>query len=373
MELNTATARLLEPLYAAVSDDANWPGFLDELCRQCRGDVSVLFLHDYAHGDVPYFLGQGMDEALQRDYVCRLGAMNPWVAEQQHMPEGSVVLSHRLASDAFICRTEYFADFMRPLDLRHAVGSNIVKSEGRTVKMGVVRSRRRGPMGEREARLFTALMPALQSAVRLRGRLEALHARSRVDRQLLEGLATGVVLLDRRLAVCAMNAAAQAIVDEGDGLRVDAQGRLRAGAEPDQRWLDQATSAAATLDAPGRPRLRTLQRPSGRRGLTLEVEPVRHTPMALAERAVFAVFVTDPERRIDDLGARLVALLGLTPAEARLTARLAEGLSLGEAAVQLGISEGTARFVSKRVFAKTGTRGQADLLRLVLRSGASRR
>ncbi len=60
------------------------------------------------------------------------------------------------------------------------------------------------------------------------------------------------------------------------------------------------------------------------------------------------------------------SLYGLTPAEARLTSRLvAEGLLI-DAAESLGITEQTARTTIKHVFAKTGTKGQVDLVRLVL-------
>ncbi|MFN3933158.1 MAG: alpha/beta fold hydrolase [Parvibaculum sp.] len=54
---------------------------------------------------------------------------------------------------------------------------------------------------------------------------------------------------------------------------------------------------------------------------------------------------------------------GLTPAEARLAARLKEGLSLKEAAEELGISVNTARNQIKSVFEKLGVNRQSDLIR----------
>ncbi|WP_293339607.1 alpha/beta fold hydrolase [Parvibaculum sp.] len=54
---------------------------------------------------------------------------------------------------------------------------------------------------------------------------------------------------------------------------------------------------------------------------------------------------------------------GLTPAEARLAARLRFGLSLKEAAEELGISVNTARNQLKSVFDKLGVNRQADLVR----------
>ena len=67
---------------------------------------------------------------------------------------------------------------------------------------------------------------------------------------------------------------------------------------------------------------------------------------------------------------QLEHLWALSPSEARLTAAIANGLSLVEAAEELGLTTETARNYSKRVYAKTGARGMADLVRLALTSVA---
>ncbi|TPG46508.1 helix-turn-helix transcriptional regulator [Sphingomonas glacialis] len=69
-------------------------------------------------------------------------------------------------------------------------------------------------------------------------------------------------------------------------------------------------------------------------------------------------------------GADLLRLLfDLTPAEARLVRNLVEGNALGDAAVLLGIADGTARTHLRNVFLKTGVRRQAELVRLLLGLG----
>jgi DNA-binding CsgD family transcriptional regulator len=62
---------------------------------------------------------------------------------------------------------------------------------------------------------------------------------------------------------------------------------------------------------------------------------------------------------------RLVTLYKITPAEARLAARLAALRTVEEAADDLGVSVSTARSQLKSVFAKTGTRSQSELLMLL--------
>lgn len=57
----------------------------------------------------------------------------------------------------------------------------------------------------------------------------------------------------------------------------------------------------------------------------------------------------------------------LTPAQAQLAALLHDGASVKQAASQLGITEGSARQYLRRIFAKTGTNRQIDLIRRISR------
>jgi pimeloyl-ACP methyl ester carboxylesterase/DNA-binding CsgD family transcriptional regulator/PAS domain-containing protein len=66
-------------------------------------------------------------------------------------------------------------------------------------------------------------------------------------------------------------------------------------------------------------------------------------------------------RRELSLGG-LISQYALTPAEARLTQQLAQGLTLDAYAVEQGISSSTARTQLKAVFAKTGVSRQAELI-----------
>lgn len=63
-------------------------------------------------------------------------------------------------------------------------------------------------------------------------------------------------------------------------------------------------------------------------------------------------------------GETIAALFDLTPAETRVYTAIADGRTLGETAKKLGISLATAKTHLLRLFAKTGTRRQAELVRL---------
>ncbi|MFN4354560.1 alpha/beta fold hydrolase [Parvibaculum sp.] len=94
-------------------------------------------------------------------------------------------------------------------------------------------------------------------------------------------------------------------------------------------------------------------------------------PDALRRRLGFAqpapdgaiVFVAPDREAATDEAHMYRETFGLTPAEARLSARLKDGLSLRGAAEELGISINTARNQIKSVFEKLGVNRQSDLIR----------
>src|SRR3989344_759198 len=61
-------------------------------------------------------------------------------------------------------------------------------------------------------------------------------------------------------------------------------------------------------------------------------------------------------------------MFGLLPSEARLAWLLAQATSIRDAAATLGLSEETARNYSKKIYAKTGASGHAELVRVIMTS-----
>jgi DNA-binding CsgD family transcriptional regulator len=106
----------------------------------------------------------------------------------------------------------------------------------------------------------------------------------------------------------------------------------------------------------------------------------------LAENPSLELLIQPADSRGDDMAMKVAAfgfvresvvlppgmadlvetLLNVSPSEARLATMLSMGNSLTEAAANLGLTIETVRNYSKRLYARTGTRGQSDLVRLVL-------
>src|SRR5262249_12175110 len=112
-----------------------------------------------------------------------------------------------------------------------------------------------------------------------------------------------------------------------------------------------------------------LQRPSLRRPLAVVVAPLEaRVAWFLAYSPAVIVFVSDPEQsRCVPLPDQLRAVFGLTRTEALVAVGIFQGERVKAAADALGIGRTTARTHLQRVFGKTGTRKQAELVRIIAR------
>ncbi|WBU52621.1 LuxR C-terminal-related transcriptional regulator [Paracoccus sp. SCSIO 75233] len=104
--------------------------------------------------------------------------------------------------------------------------------------------------------------------------------------------------------------------------------------------------------------------PASRTGQHLFVATIAVTPEDNLE-PVFAALIF-PSAHAGLLGAELVAdAIGLTPAEAKLAALLAEGLRPDEIGSAMGIAKPTVNYHLRNIYQKCGYSRQSDLINML--------
>ena len=204
----------------------------------------------------------------------------------------------------------------------------------------------------------------------LKSRLQAAELERQVFAGVMDRLLVGVLILDDAGQPVCVTPAAREMLDQADGLRLRGTHLHAAGAAED-RDLQQAIRDAIALARNGSgssARALSVSRPSGLRDLGIVIQAL---PAAdVAARPSIAIFIRDPERTVAVENEALRHLFGLTPAEAEVARKLAEGLSLEQAAQSLHISRNTARAHLRSIFSKSGITRQSDLVRILLNSAA---
>lgn len=180
---------------------------------------------------------------------------------------------------------------------------------------------------------------------------------------------TGAILLDSRGSILEINEQAKRLLARHTGLLRSGE-QVTAELPGDALRLAEAIRAVVAAALTGQriaPRQLSVRRGEGGAALHLSV-------MRPFEAAALKIDPGDPTVLLLVVDPRAAAapvtgvcsLYGLTPAQSRLTRRLVEGESLAEAAAVLGLTCETARTYLKQVFAKTGVRRQANLVRMML-------
>lgn len=137
-------------------------------------------------------------------------------------------------------------------------------------------------------------------------------------------------------------------------------------ADPAANALFQETIAASRFARQPLVRSIPVKPSNGRAPAVVHVLPLRRAAHDIFSGADILVVATEISTGANVPPFRLLSgLFDLTPSEARLAAALASGRSLKQAAAEMGIGFGSARTYLARIFSKTGTNQQSQLVALL--------
>jgi DNA-binding CsgD family transcriptional regulator len=178
----------------------------------------------------------------------------------------------------------------------------------------------------------------------------------------LDHLSAGVALLDRKLHVQFANKAFRAMANDG---ALALRGRTLSSSWPSSaRQFDRMTRSAL-LGAPGG--TMAIPHPDDGRLITILVTPARRSEfdeLRVRDSAAI-IFMLDPARPSTLPPVWIMDAYQLTMAEAQVALQASLGRSVSDIAVRLKVSPNTVKTHLRRVFAKTGVRGQAELVGLI--------
>ena len=221
--------------------------------------------------------------------------------------------------------------------------------------------------GASQIAMITTLLPHIRQFVRVRQALVRAQAGDTTVTALLETPRIGVVHLDRRGRILAVNDRARSLFRHGVGLS-DEEGVLQARAPDDQgrlaRLVAEALPTSGAVPVSGS---MLLGRVSGLPLLVVHVTPVGVPQPDYGARPVAAlVLIVEPGHhpRLDP--ALVARTLGLTPDESQVAVWLADGQRVRDMALTTGLTDGAIYWHLKQIYQKLPISRQVDLVRLVL-------
>ena len=367
--------RLIDRIYeAAVSPEA-WNHFVAEL-SQAYGGAAVLLALNFPPA-APQRYGVGLIEEFRDSYLEHMVKGLPW---------SSVVLDHYMGRfgdggevfpDVDLRRSGFYTAWMKPQKLAPVWPMVHTLSLDKGVPAGgliLFRPQRGKPFDEDDFAFGDLLVPHLSRALNVYRTLSGVERERIALAEVVDRLPTGVIVLDAQRRPVVTNRSADRIIGLQDGFGIGPNGPYASAARENAAM--QKLIADALEAAPGRELevsgFMAIPRPSERRAFTAWIAALMAAPAGSAGGdAVIALFISDPEAGQVSATEVLETVYSLTRAEAELVRLLSQGHSLDTVAELRGITMNTARSHLKRVFAKTDTKRQGELVRLVLTGVAS--
>jgi DNA-binding CsgD family transcriptional regulator len=362
-----ALLQLVDAVYSAVFDDSAWQAAMEGIVEATGGIGGALAVQDMATHRLQSAVWVG-DAAsrLGSRYEEHVAAQNVLWQRTASAPVGSVFTDNAVLPGNGVRKFGFFHEVMRPLGIGNVMAAIVHRDGTLSGTATILRAFDRPDFTEDEQRLMRRLGPHLARAMQLRQRLETAELERAAAASALERLGCALLLVDPR-GVSVGNPAAERILERGDGLRLR-RGALECDDHRDTIALADALRRAAEGEGCGA--VLAVSRRSGLRPFSVVVTPLLAVPGWTGPAVM--VLVTDPEEAGPPPAEVLQRIYGLTRAEARTAVAIVGADGTKDVAERLGASPATVRTHLQRVFDKTGTHRQSELVRLVLAHGRVR-
>lgn len=337
-----------------------WQTFLDRLrTRTGASYAEIAFrLPDQPQGDViRLYSGRAATPELARLYIEHAWQHDPLAYFE--LREERVYALQDLFQPGNMAHEAYRREIFAPLGIDAVRIVRVTEPGGLSAWINITRGG--ADFTPSDGALLSRIVPHFRRSLRAYAEIERQKRRASMAAEVMARLNFGWLRLDSKGVVLEESPEATRLLQHGAGLRRTRSGRLIA----DDPSVDRKLSAALRSVAEGShkaPRALNVSSDPWVDLLLVPAAPDPHHPAACV------AYLQGDSRSLAGRHEQLAELFGLLPSEARFALALARGLSIAEAGASLGLTIETARNYSKKVYAKMGARGQADLIRFILTS-----
>ena len=279
-------------------------------------------------------------------------------------PHGQIVSIPDLVNFDEYRRGRFYQEWMQPQGSSDAANVVLEKSNANCpVMMTVLSGRRMVDAGMKHR--MSLIVPHASRALLVNRAISAKLTLATALADVLDNLSSGIFLLDSGCHLVHANASGHALLEADDVVRLVAGQLVASSSEANQMLRDSFAARGVPSIAAGGQAIPLLS-PKGERYVA-HILPLSSVLRNGSERscdAVGAVLLRKVALGGQSYGELIARTFDLTPAELRVFLSIVEVGGVPETSAALGIAETTVKTHLHRVFAKTGTSRQADLVKL---------
>ena len=358
---------LIATIYDAALDCALWPDALADIAEFVDGRVGGLLTKDCHKEYVNAHWHAGGDPHYMRLYAETYSRLGPVATAPSRGVETIVSIPELVPYDEFR-RGRFYREWARPQGWVDVAVAVLDKSADGSAYLSMSRDEATGMVDDTMRRRMALVVPHVRRAVLIGKAIEFKQAETATFVDVLDGLSVGLFLIDAQGRIVHANAAGNDMLGAGDFLRRSG-GRLVAGDARAEQTLREAAAAAADGDEEVGTRSIAvpLRAHDGERYVAhmLPLAGGARRRAGAAYAAAAALFVRKAELQYPSPPEVIGKTYSLTPAELRVLLSIVEIGGVPEVAAALGVADTTVKTHLGRLYAKTGTGRQADLVKLV--------
>lgn len=363
MSSESDLASLIGAIYEAGADFSLWPYALARVADAFKAPSAGITRQGATPSEC-WGMSTGVEQYYEQKYIEHYHSVNLIWQRSSTTVAGTVQTDTMVIPRGELRQTEFFNDFLAPQQMESQLNAVVLMEQGRQT---VVAVRRNEQFDAHDVELYKIIAPHLQRAVELNIRLARAELNHSASLATLDQLDDGIIFVDMDAKVHFVNKPAEQYFADRDLCQVE--GRLHTTFSNETAMLHAFIGKCCSSGIHHRSGdLFLARRAPGKSPLRLVITALttKNSIPLMSFKPMAAIVITDPDKVKMLTLLKLRDKFGLTPAEASFAAEIVKGDGIQAAANRLSVSRATARTHLSRIFDKTGTRRQAELVGMLL-------
>jgi DNA-binding CsgD family transcriptional regulator len=358
---------LIGTIYDTTLDRALWPEALRKSAEFVVGSAAAIFSKNPTAGSGYVHYESGVDPYYRDLYFDKYVKLDPTTTAHYFADvEQPIAIADFMPYQEFL-ETRFYKEWVHPQSLVDSITAVLDKSVTSAALFGVFRHERDGVVDDETRQRMRLIVPHIRRAVLIGNVLDLNTSERTAFADTLGGLAAGVFLVDKDARIVFANRSGQIMLDDGRILRQN-DCVLTAVDPRTKTTLPDVIASARDGDAAVGVNGIAIPLSSSPEPWLAHILPLTsgaRQQAGITYSAVAAVFVHQTSLETPSSMETMSKLYRLTPGELRVLAAVSEAGGIAAIAEIVGIGEATVKTHLQRLFAKTRTNRQADLVKLV--------
>lgn len=362
---------LVGDIYDAALDSSLWPSVLQGISGFVPGLNANIFIQDANNRFANSIFTWGVNPVYFQSYLQTYAKLNPCFPAGFFVNVGEVFSVFDTLPREQFERTRFYKEWAAPQGIGDSPGAILEKSSTSCALLTVTQPSIQSPPYEDIRARLQLIVPHVRRAVLIGKAFDLQKTVAAEFSAAVDTFKTAIFLLDAQGRVVHANPSAMALLAADDVLHGPG-GRLHAyHRAADQSFSELFAASASGDDLAIGPRGAAVHlRSRGGADFVAHVLPLlsgARREAAVLHRAVALLVVHNAAKNLSSPPEAIAKAFALTPREVTVLFALVEAPGVAEMAERLGLSKATIRTHLRALFAKTGTSGQAELVKLIAR------